>query len=95
MPSISQCKYESLKTITGLTLSLKASQRANAKRDNQAKKKNNGISDADDHLYDHIDLLDDYAETLRDEMEACSNNDCVTIAISMVDAQPWPTWSPI
>jgi hypothetical protein len=69
--------------------------RANNKRDNLAKKKNNGISDADDHLLDHIDDLDDYGDNQRDVVEACGDNACIQTVIDNISTAPWPTWSPI
>ena len=79
----------------GVQLSDSGTKRANAKRDNLAKKKNNGISDADDHLLDHIDELDDFAETLRDQIEACENIPCIEAVIATISTADWPYWSPI
>ena len=80
---------------TGVNLSDSDTKRANAKRDNKAKKKVNAISDADDHLLDHIDILDDFAETLRDAIESCSDTDCVDDRISEIQGAAWPSWTPI
>ena len=80
---------------TGVNLSDTGAVRANNKRNNKAKKKNNGISDADDHLLDHIDLLDDFGETLRDQIEACGSNACVHAVIGSVPSAAWPAWTPI
>ena len=79
----------------GTVLSDSDTRRANNKRDNQAKKKNNGISDADDHLLDHIDNLDDFADNLRDGIESCGDNACVDTKIDEIQGAAWPIWNPI
>ena len=80
----------------GVNLSDSATRRENAKRDNKAKRKNNKISDADDHLYDHLTELADFAESDGlDVIEACSDTACVQAVIDSLPSLAWPTWSPM
>lgn len=70
-------------------------ERANAKRDNRAKKKNNNITDADDHLLDHFDEIHDADDLLCDDIEDSADYDEVDVHLAALptDAR-WPTWVP-
>lgn len=69
--------------------------RADSKRNNRAKSKV-PISDADDHLFDHIDKIHDAADNIRDTIEVAIDYDAIdVITDNLATNLQWPTWSPI
>lgn len=77
----------------GVNLDENGRVRNNNRRNNKAKKKINTITDADDHLFDHIDLIYDAADLIRDDIEAALDIPMVDAILDVmpVDAR-WPVW---
>jgi DNA-binding ferritin-like protein len=70
--------------------------RNNRRRNNKAKRKINEITDADDHLLDHIDLIYDSLYLRLDAIEAAADYAAVEAIINDISNDiHWPTWSPI
>lgn len=66
------------------------------KRNSKARKKVNAISDADDHLLDHIDLIMDTVDLILDDVEAAADETALETIRDSIPVDPrWPTWSPI
>ena len=70
--------------------------RNNRRRNNKAKRKVNEITDADDHLFDHIDLIHDSLYLRLDAIENAADFAAVEGIINdMANDVHWPTWTPI
>jgi hypothetical protein len=66
------------------------------RRNNKAKRKVNSITDADDHLLDHIDLIYDSLDLRLDAIENAADFAAVEAIINDISNDiHWPAWSPI
>jgi len=76
----------------GVTLDDHGVKKENIKRSNKAKRKVNKISQADDHLLSHIELIMDVLDTADSAVEALSTRD------EIINWNPasvvWPGWTP-
>lgn len=70
--------------------------RNNRRRNNKAKRQVNDITSADDHLFDHLDLIQDTADLIMDDIEVAASQTAVD---DIVEAMPtdvrWPAWTAI
>jgi hypothetical protein len=70
--------------------------RNNRRRNNKAKRRVNEITDADDHLIDHIDLIYDSLDLRLDAIENAADFAAVEAIINDISNDiHWPAWSPI
>jgi hypothetical protein len=70
--------------------------RNNRRRNTKAKRRINEITDADDHLLDHTDLIFDSRDLRIDAIESTSTTAEIDAIIADIKNDiHWPTWSPI